>query len=782
MNNGINMETVAGLSEEEVQIRVLKGLTNDTGEIKTKSIPRIMRENVCTRFNAMNLALAIIVFWTGSYQNMLFMVVVLCNTCIGMVQEIRAKLAIDKLCLLWDKGVTVIRGGTKQQVPIEQVVQDDVLELKAGSQVCADCTVLKGRCEANEGLVTGEADLIEKREGDVLLSGSFLASGACLARAQQVGKNSYAARISAEAKYYKKPVSQMMRAIGKIIKTISIIIVPIGAVLFYNQYIVQKQPINGALLRTVAALVGMIPEGLVLLTSMAFALSVIRLTKRRALVQELYCIEQLARIDVLCLDKTGTITQGDMEVVDTGLLTDISQKETADILCALARAIGPENPTMEAITQKYADESDWQVQAVTPFSSERKWGSVQFWDRGIYVLGAPEFVWKKGDPAGQESMQQAAEEGRRVLLLAKAKSITKDKELEGVTAIAFLVLQDKIRENARQTLEYFARQGVDIKIISGDNPKTVSAVGKQAGVFNADKWVDTSTLTDEELAACADEYAVFGRVLPQQKRTLVRALKNLGRSVAMTGDGVNDVLALKEADCSIAMASGSEAARNVANMVLLDSDFSVMPHIVAEGRRCINNIGRTASLFLMKTVFAVILGILFVFLRSPYIFVPIQLTLISAVAIGIPAFFLTFEPNFDRVDNDFLYHVVRKALPSGLTVVCNILLIEAFAWFLKMPLEEVSTIAVFTTVATGFLLLRRVCEPMTKMRRVLFVVLWVLFLTAAFGFAWVFSLVPLRLEGLIVLAFLLVFSWAAYEGLVRIVENLHHVRARKNAK
>lgn len=765
-------DKASGLTQEQVRYRMEHGQSNGTEEIKTKSIPRIMGENVFTLFNILNVILAAVVMWTGSYKNMLFMIVVVCNTGIGTIQEIRAKRAIDRLSLVAQRGVAVIRDGKQQAIPTNQIVLEDIMVLTPGSQVCADAVVISGRCEVNEGLVTGEADSILKEPGDNLLSGSFLVSGECKAQVERVGAENYAARISMEAKYYKKPQSQMMDAIRKIIKMVSIVIVPVGGLLFYNQFFALEQGLYEAALRTVAALVGMIPEGLVLLTSMTLAVGVVRLAKKRTLVQELYCIEQLARADVLCLDKTGTITEGNMEVVDVVPLQKEREGLIDGALCALVGVFNAKNPTMSAISQSYPATYHWKAERVMPFSPERKWSGALFAGQGAFIIGAPEVILQKKFSHIQEQASVVAREGKRVLLLATAGKEAAEGCLLGVTPLAFVLLRDKIRKNAPDTLRYFMRQGVALKIISGDNPATVSAIALAAGIKKADSWIDVQSLTDEELADAAQEYTVFGRVSPQQKRTLVRALKIKGHSVAMTGDGVNDVLALKEADCSIAMASGSEASRNVADLVLLDSDFSAMPYIVAEGRRCINNIGRSAALFLVKTVFATILGIWFVFLNLPYVFVPIQLTLISGVTIGIPAFFLALEPNNERVRGNFLYTVIRRALPGGLTIVCSVLLIEFIGWILEVSPDEISTIAVLITTVIGFLVLNEVSSPLTRMRRILIGGLGLIFLAAVFIFPDLFSLVSLDGRGLGVLAGILTLCFPIFIGWSRLCQEV----------
>ena len=574
-------EQLHGLTDAEVRQRIEQGLVNHNSDIKSKSIKRIVLENLITPFNILNFVLAVMILIVGSYKNLLFMGVIICNIFIGTVQEIRAKKTIDKLSLIAEPKAHVIRDGIKQAIAIHDIVMDDITFLGAGNQVCSDAVVIEGECEVNESLLTGESEPVLKQPGDHLLSGSFIISGNCHARVEHVGKDNYAAQITDNAKYVKKPNSEIMRWTNRIIKYIGFTLIPVGIALFCKQVFISHQGFNDAIVGVVAALIGMIPEGLILLTSVVFAVSIIRLSQHKTLVQELYCIETLARVDVLCLDKTGTITEGTMEVTDVLPLHDTTNEELNIALGSLIHALEDDNPTFNAV-KTYCDQYDkLTCNHIVPFSSARKWSGASFDENGSYIFGATEFILKDSSPY-QEIIKEYSEKGQRVLMLAHSPHQIQDKELPAeIHPMAFLFISDKIRAEAPDTLAYFAEQGVDIKIISGDNAITVANIAKKAGLKTAEQYVDATTLqTPEEIKEAAQKYSVFGRVTPQQKLDLVKALKEQGHTVAMTGDGVNDVLALKESDCSIAMASGSDAARTVSQLVLLDSNFASMPKIL----------------------------------------------------------------------------------------------------------------------------------------------------------------------------------------------------------
>lgn len=714
------MEKVKGLSEEKVKELTERGLVNYKTDVKTKSIGQIITMNFFTLFNFLNFGLGLAIFLVGSYKNLLFLGVVFCNTLISTIQEIRSKITIDKLSLLNESKVTVIRDGIEKQIGIYELVLGDIIKLRAGNQIVADSKIISGEILVNESLITGESESVTKNRDTDILSGSFVVSGNCLAEVIHVGADNYTAKISAEAKYIKKVNSEIMNFISKIIKYISIAIVPIGVLLFLGQ--MDSGIFSDTVVHVVAALIGMIPEGLVLLTSTVLAISVIRLSKYNVLVQELYCIETLARVDTICLDKTGTITKGEMEVSKLVSVNGTDMSEIVDALSMMSYHMDSDNQTMEAISKKYARKNDHKVLEIVPFSSQTKWSGISFEDVS-YVLGAPEIVLKDTSKIDRELNKYVG--SNRVVLLGKVNYKLNKILPSDVIPMGLVIINDKIRLEARATLNYFKEQGVNIKLISGDNPKTVAGVAEKVG-FEDIRYIDMS-VCDRPIMEIADEYNVFGRVKPSQKKEIIMALKAFGHTVAMTGDGVNDVLALKEADCSVAMNSGSDAARNVSQIVLLDSNFSSMPKVVAEGRRSINNIQRSSSLFLCKTIYASLLAILFVFLPISYPFEPIQLTLTSVVTIGIPSFILALEPNNERINGKIILNVLKRSIPTALTIVLNILIISLLPYIIRLTLDEVSTLCVLLTGLTGFMLLYRISLPFNALRRCLFGFLIVLF-------------------------------------------------------
>lgn len=730
------MEKLKGLTEQEVIELKEKGLVNYNSDVKTKSIYQIIIGNFFTLFNFLNFGLALAIFLVGSYKNLLFLGVVFCNTLISTIQEIRSKRVIDKLSLLNESKATVIRDGVERQIGIHEIVLGDIIKLKAGNQIVSDSRILDGEILVNESLITGESESVTKNKNMEILSGSFVVSGSCLAEVIHVGADNYTAQISAEAKYIKKVNSEIMNFINKIIKYISIAIIPIGVLLFLGQ--MDSGTFSDTVVHVVAALIGMIPEGLVLLTSTVLAISVIRLSKYNVLVQELYCIETLARVDTICLDKTGTITKGEMEVSKLVSLNGTDMNEIVSALSMMSYRMANDNQTMEAISKKYARRNDYKVLEIVPFSSQAKWSGISFEDVS-YILGAPEIVLKDTSKIDKELGLYTS--SNRVVLLGKVNhKLNKTLPLD-VEPMGLVIINDKVRLEARATLEYFKEQGVDIKLISGDNPKTVAGVAEKVGLTNI-KYIDMSKC-DEPIIDIADKYNVFGRVKPKQKKEIVMALKAHGHTVAMTGDGVNDVLALKEADCSVAMNSGSDAARNVSQLVLLDSNFASMPKVVAEGRRSINNIQRSSSLFLCKTTYATLLAIIFVFLPQSYPFEPIQLTLTSVVTIGIPSFILALEPNNERINGKIILNVLKRSIPTALTIVANILIIMFLPCIIRLTTDEVSTLCVLLTGLTGFMLLYRISLPFNSLRRCLFGFLLVLFSVGVVFFRELFSLTML---------------------------------------
>ncbi|MBW7573516.1 cation-translocating P-type ATPase [Caproiciproducens faecalis] len=765
---------ISGLSAEQVAARQKQGLVNGTEEIKTKTVGQIIHTNLITPFNILNAILAGLILMVGSYKNLLFMGVIISNTLIGIVQEIKAKKTIDRLKLIAAPKAHVLRDGAKQDIPVSDLVLDDIMVLASGNQICADCIVVQGECEVNEALITGEADLVAKKAGDRLLSGSFIGSGSCLAKVEHIGAENYASKITQSAKYLKKPNSEIMTWINKIIKYIGFSIIPIGLLLFYKQLYLSGQPFNRAVVSTVAALIGMIPEGLVLLTSVVLAVSVLRLAHHKALVQDLYSIETLARVDTLCLDKTGTITEGTMQMDAIVPLCDISRQETEDAVAALVNAVNDDNPTANALKALDRNPPPWKCAATVAFSSARKWSGASFHETGSFVLGAGEFILKEGFEKIRQVVEKYSSQGQRVLLLAHSESPLGKGDLPAdISPLALILLSDKIRKNAKKTLEYFSAQGVDIKVISGDNPVTVANIAKKAGLRDAGNYVDATTLKSyEEIKTAAVSFSVFGRVTPQQKLDLVKALKEQNRTVAMTGDGVNDVLALKESDCSIAMASGSDASKTVSQVVLLDSDFASMPRIVNEGRRSINNLQRSASLFLVKAMFSAIIAVLFIFFTCDYPFQPIQFTLINAVTIGYPSFILALEPNRERIHGKFIVNVIKKALPGALTMVLNIVLLVFISGYLNFTPEQISTMAVIITGYTGLMTLFKVCMPFNLKHAALFSSMSAAFILALIFFKPLFAVVGLTLPMVLVLVPMLIVATSLMTAILHMVEKV----------
>lgn len=698
-----------GLTTDQVKKRIEEDLVNHDTTIPTKSIKRIIYENFFTLFNIINIILAICILCVKSYKNMLFLLIVIINTAISTIQEIHSKKVVDKLSIVASPKAKVIRNGKTEIIDIHQLVLDDIIILKTGEQIAADCKILSNEVEVNESCITGETNTIRKKVGDILLSGSYIVSGNTTAKIEHIGEENYTAQISSGAKYVKKIKSEIMTSLDKIIKILTFAIIPIGLLFFANQLHIPGNTYKTAVIKSVAAIIGMIPEGLVLLTSTVLAVSVIRLSKSNVLVQELYCIETLARVDTLCLDKTGTLTEGSLQV-EKIIVTMSSQQENLKTILQLFAKFSPDsNTTIEAI-RDFCNitnniNENYQLDHAVPFSSEKKWSGISLKNKGSYVLGAPEFVLKKQFNKYKNEIL-SYQENYRVLAIAHSNNKFENNDLpQNLELLGFVLVSDKIRKDAKKTLEYFKNQGVNIKIISGDNPVTVSKIGKQVGLENYDKYIDMSTIKDCDIDKIVENHTIFGRVSPIQKKLIIEALQSNGKTVAMTGDGVNDVLALKTSDCSIAMANGSDAAKNVSQLILLDSNFSSMPKIVAEGRRTINNIERSASLFLVKTIYSCLNAILFLLIGEPYPFEPIQLSLISTVTIGIPSFVLALEPNKERIKGNFLRNVISKSLPTALCVTTNIFAITILKKYNILTASESSTLCIISTGTLGLLLL-----------------------------------------------------------------------------
>ncbi len=712
-----------GLTAREVQSRFEAGLQNKPTQQTGRTEKQIIRENLCTFFNLVFAIMAVALALVGSsVMNMTFMVIVVVNTIIGCFQEIRAKRAVDKLTLLAAHTVKTVRDGKTEEIRFDELVKDDIVIYGPGDQISADGVLCTGSLYVNESLLTGEADAIEKLPGDSLLSGSFVVTGNGRMRLTQVGDEAFATRLALEAKKNPKPAkSEMMRSLDLMIRVIGILLIPIGMLLFYQQYRMLHLSLRGSAEATVAALVGMIPEGLYLLTSVALAVSSLKLTRQRVLVQDLHCVETLARVDVLCVDKTGTITEPRIEVENVIPLSHQDPEYLEQIVVNLYGKESPENETARALQEMFPGEPQWQLNRAIPFSSEYKWKGGVFAE-GAYLMAAPEAILNGHFTEVQETADHWSSLGYRVLLVASYDGEPAPGALEyGKTyPEALILMTNRIRPEAPETFRYFKEQGVAIKVISGDNPATVSDVAMRAGIENAESYIDASTLqTNEDILRAADTYTVFGRVTPDMKKKLISALKYRGHTVAMTGDGVNDVLAMKEADCSIAMAGGAQAASQIAQLVLLDADFSAMPGIVGEGRRVINNIQRAAALFLVKNIFSLFLSIITVIAQWPYPFAPLHLSLISALTIGVPSFFLAMEPNYERVRGKFLPTVLRRAFPGGLTNIAVVVTALAFRTVFSVPIEEIQTVCTAILAVTGLLVLYRVCSPFDKFRRLI---------------------------------------------------------------
>ena len=732
-------EGMSGLSDAEVADRVAQGLTNANTDVKTKSIGRIFAEHALTLFNAINVAMAILVLTTGSIKNMAFIIVVFANLVIGVFQEVRAKRMVDKLTILTAKDVRVLRGGEERSIPISQIVSGDLVIVSHGDQVPADGEVVAGTALLDESLLTGESDNIEKAAGSEVFSGSFVETGAVCYKVTKVGREGYAASISAEAKTAKAIRSEIMDTLNFIIRIGTYALIPIGAVLFTRLMLSSHFGYQEAVLQTVAAVIGMIPQGLVLLTSSVLAIATTRLAMRKVLVQQAYCVETLARVDVLCLDKTGTITTGSMELGDT------LGEGALEAAYAVARANEADaNETARAILAAGADAglATPAIERSVPFSSKTKYSGCVLVGGRCLVMGAAQFVLGD-DFAAHEAEVRSFDQLQRVLVVAEADAFADDGTLEGrPRVIGFVGIRDEIRSTAAQTMSFFKDQGVELRVISGDDPYTVSGIAAAVGLPDAEHYVDASTLADDEaIERAVDEARVFGRVTPQMKRELVRRLRDRGHVVAMTGDGVNDVLALKEADCSVAMASGSAAARNIAEIVLADNDFAHMPDVVAEGRQSINNLERSATLFLMKTVYTAALALIAI-LIPPYPFVPVQMSLVSTVVIGAPSFVLALEPNHERVRGSFVSNVLRRSLPASIAITVmlfsTMVIARVFGWDMGM----LSTTCMIEMFAVGLALVWRISRPLNALRVAVLVMVVALAIIGCTLFGSFFSVTP----------------------------------------
>ena len=847
--------TMTGLTNEQVQQRIEEGKVNANENPNTRSYKQIVKENVLTFFNFLNLALMIMVLLVGSYKNSMFMGIIVINTVIGIIQEVRAKKTLDKLAILTESKAVVLREGKKWTISTEKLVLDDILFLKTGDQVPADAKVLEGNIEVNESLLTGESDNLQKAQGDELFSGSFVTSGEACCQVIHVGKDNYASQITSEAKEFKRHNSELRNSLNAILKTISVIIVPMGMLLFYKQYYIAGNGIRDAVVNMVAAVLGMIPEGLVLLTSVALTLGALTLTRKNTLVQELYCIETLARVDTLCLDKTGTITAGTMcveqvqpyvegmeirtpdganeskiertingtaeselavtevqsgTVTVTGLpmesgletLAGTVQRNTETdlaisgvqpeltlgkierVMANMMSVLKDKNATADALGKRFSRRTDMPVDHCIPFSSDRKYSGVAFKEEGTYLMGAAQFLFPDGNEDLIKQCASYGKEGLRVLVLAHSPNLNQENEIpEGLKPVALFMLTDIIRDNAPETLAFFKDQGVDLKVISGDDPVTVSAIAKKAGLENADKYIDATTITTpEDMERAVAECSVFGRVTPQQKKEMVLALKKQKHTVAMTGDGVNDVLALKEADCSVVMAEGSDAAKNIANVVLMDSNFASMPEIVNQGRRVVNNIRTAASMFLIKTIFSVLLCLITIFWGESYPFEPIQMSLISACAVGIPTFLLAQENNFNKIESGFLRYVFMNAFPAAVTITGCVFTIMLVCQNVYHSNTMLSTACFLVTGWNYMAALKTVYAPLSRYRKIIIYGMQFIFFFAAVCVQNLLALGSLEF-GMIILVFILMtFSPIVIEAITEWCRAMYNKAQEKEKK
>ena len=760
-----NPDINEGLTYEQINERRRLKLTN-TREIKTtKSYTAIILQNVFTVFNLLWFLIAAILIFAKAYGDCFFLIIIFCNLFIGIIQEIKAKKTVEKLSLLTAPSAVVIRNMRQEEIPATDVVLDEILIYSMGKQICCDSIILSGSVEVNESMLTGESVPIKKGNGEYLYAGSYVSSGNCTVRAEHIGNGNYIQTLSKKAKDLKKPISQLLKSLKLLINTIAVLLVPMGVVVAWRNYTLFDGEIYSVITKTSGAIVGMIPSGMFLLTSMALAVGIVRLAKKRTLVQDLYCIEMLARTTVLCLDKTGTITDGTMILKDCIPLAE-NIKPVKDIISSILSATKDNNQTAMALINAYGNRAAILATAALPFSSARKISAADFGDEGTYAIGAAEYLFKDLPQETSKLINEYSVAGFRVVCIGHSFKHIEDEAVPfDMKPIYILLIEDHIREDAIDTIKWFKENGVKIKIISADTPITVSEIARRIGIENSDKYISLDKKSDNEVYLAARQFTVFGRVSPEQKAVLVKSLKAAGETVAMTGDGVNDILAMKEADCSVAMAAGSEAARNVSNLVLLDSNFSCMPEVVAEGRRVINNIQKTSAMFLMKTFFVIFLVLLLSLIpltKYPYPFTPRQMMLLEILVIGTPAFFLALQPNRNLITGSFLPTVIKKSLPASLMLVFNILVLYAFGSVFKQRLgieyEDIVTMCIYCTTFGGFIMLGKVCYPFNKSRLILLITMVSLSVLLLFILPDFFELTHLNIPEIAVTAGLVVID------------------------
>ena len=770
----MDKEELKGLTDEQVLQRIENGQTNKVEDDKTRTNWEIIRDNVCTLFNLFNLLIAIALISVKAYTNLAYMLIIIVNIVIGIVQEIHARNLVQKLSVLKVSKATVVRNGKEKEINIDEIVLDDVIILDSGKQICADSVVLDGEVEVNESLLTGESDTILKQKGDKLLSGSYVVSGKCHSKVEKVGKDNFAAQITSETKKYKRAESELVNSMKKVTNFTSFVIIPVGIILFVQAYFFRNVDITNSVVSTAAALLGMLPKGLMLLITISLATGVIKLAKKRVLVQDLYSVETLAHIDTLCLDKTGTITEGRMKVDNVKVYNEKCMPHSIQkMMTAFVNEMTDNNATFMALKDYYQGEDKFEVADTMAFSSERKWSSISFKNEGSIVLGAPERLIEKSKMEMPKEIIDAQKAGRRMLFIAYTNKVISDEKLPELEIVAAITLDDPLRKNAKEMLGFFKKQNVDIKVISGDNPLTVSSIAKKAGLESYDAYIDLSTISsDDEIPELVDKYSVFARVMPHQKSLIVKALQEKGHSVAMTGDGVNDVVALKQADCSITLPEASEIARQVSQMVLLNSEFSVVKDVLMEGRRVVNNITNVARIFFIKTIYSMLLSLFNIITNTAFPFIPIQITLIDLVIEGYTSFFLSFKENSKPIKGTFLRTVIKNAMPYALAIIVSIIIITFTRQGLNLNVEEAETVMYLAIGGISVFAVIEACRPFTKISTFLCTTTALGYLFAVFLFKKLLHLAPITENMLMIFIVNLILAYIFVIGMKTIINNL----------
>ena len=767
-------EKITGLTEKQVENRILKGQINKVDDDKTRTNWEIIRDNVFTLFNLFNVLIAIALIYVGAYTNLFYMAIIILNIGIGIYQEIHARNLVRKLSVLKESKVKVLRDGEEKEIKIDEVVLDDILLLETGSQIVCDSIVVKGEMEVNESLLTGESDSIAKQENDELLSGSYVVSGKCMAKVTKVGKDSFASHITSETKKYKRAESELVNSMKKVTRVTSFAIIPIGIMLFVEAYFLRNTGEFDSVVTTSAALLGMLPKGLMLLITISLATGVIKLAKKKVLVQDLYSVETLAHVDTLCLDKTGTITEGRMRVSEVWVTNDKILKEPLEkVMSAFVSEIKDNNATFLALKDYFKEIAEYKVVDTMAFSSERKWSSTSFEEIGSIVIGAPERLVERSNSSLPKKILEFQKEGKRVLGIAHTSEVISSENLPSLEMIGFIILDDPLRKNAKEMLGFFKKQKVDIKIISGDNPLTVSSIAKKAGLEDYNSYIDLSTITnDEDIRTIVNDYSIFARVLPHQKKIIVESLQSQGRTVAMTGDGVNDVIALKQADCSITLPEASDVARQVSQIVLLNSDFSVLKDVLMEGRRVVNNITNVARIFFIKTIYSVLLSIFNIITNTPFPFIPIQITLIDLAIEGYTSFFLSFKRNDTPIEGSFLKTVLKNASPYAFTIIIVLVILTFMRSGLGIDESTMLTIEYLSIGGISIFAVIAACRPFNKLSTFLCTTTALGFFMATYLFQNLLHLTPLNSDGIAILVCALAISYILVVGLKIIIDNI----------